>query len=111
MEKKNKEALMWVSILTAISVLTSIGIIGVIAQTPSSEKFFTKDFCINEITLLDGINYPNGEELSYDSSGCPVSTKIVHRWNELTTVQKTLITTRMSTNGYIEGEEITSLSR
>ena len=70
------------------------------AQTNNDIRFFAKDFCINEKNMLDGINYTNGDELSYGSQGCPVSQIDIQRWNELSTVSKTLINTRMATNGY-----------
>lgn len=70
------------------------------AQTVNDYRIFRKDFCVNEINLLNGINYTNGDELSYGSSGCPVSDITISRWSELSTISKTLITSRLATNGY-----------
>ena len=72
------------------------------AQVTPTDRFFQKNFCQSELTLLNGINYTTGEELSYDSSGCPVSTKVIHRWNELSTSNQIIITSRMSTIGYAD---------
>jgi len=72
------------------------------AQLQNDDRFFQKDFCRTEINLLNGINYTTNEELSYDSAGCPISQITIHRWSELSTVSKTLITTRMNTNGYTD---------
>ena len=70
------------------------------AQVDPTIRYFAKDFCINEKTMLDGINYQNGDELSYGSQGCPISQIDIQRWNELSTVSKTIINSRMATNGY-----------
>ncbi len=70
------------------------------AQVEPTDRFFEKDFCASETTLLDGVNYTNGDELSYSSSGCPVSMKTIHRWNELGSAQQILITSRLNANGY-----------
>lgn len=98
--------------LIGISVFlgSMTGIIFVGAQESSTDKMFTKDFCFSENNLLDDILYPDSGQLSYDSSGCPTSTKVIHRWNELSVSQKNIVTTRMTTNGYIEGDEINSFT-
>ena len=70
------------------------------AEINPNDRFFQKDFCNSELTLLNGINYSNGEDLSYDSSGCPVSMKVIHRWSELSTSNQIIINSRMATNGY-----------
>lgn len=98
--------IIFLSILSLSIVLISSGIYLAIAQIPTTHKVFTKDFCVNETDLLSGILYPNLEELSYDSFGCPTSTKIIHRWNELDITQKNLIITRLTAEGYTEGIEI-----
>lgn len=70
------------------------------AQVEPIDRYFQKDFCMVEQTLFDDINYVSGEQVSYDSVGCPVSTKIVHRWNELSVINQNLIVARMSNDGY-----------
>jgi len=72
------------------------------AQIDPTDRFFAKDFCSAENNMLDGINYITGEELSHDVTGCPVSTKIIHRWDKLSTANKVIITSRMSAQGYID---------
>lgn len=84
----------------------------VIAQTPTQDRLFERNFCITEETILDDILYTTGEQLSYDSSGCPISVKIIHRWNELSITSQNTIMARMTTNGYIDKGLITeSVSR
>ena len=72
------------------------------AQIVNDYRIFRKDFCVNEINLLSGINYTNGDELSYGSSGCPQSDITISRWSELSAVSKTIISTRLDTNGYTD---------
>lgn len=68
----------------------------------TTDKFFKKDFCNSENNLLTDILYTDNSELSYDSSGCPISIKIIHKWNELSIVNQNLITSRLNAQGYID---------
>lgn len=72
------------------------------AQQEPIDKIFQKNFCASEETILDDILYNNGQQISYDSSGCPVSTKVIHDWNNISTARQILITNRLATNGYEE---------
>lgn len=72
------------------------------AQEESQDRIFIKSFCSAEDTLLSDLRYTNGQELSYDSSGCPESIKVVHRWNELSTSDQIQITNRLATQGYTD---------
>lgn len=93
----------WVIIASAVLIGSISGYVSLaIAQTETNDRHFQKDFCANEVNLLSGINYTNGEELSYDSTGCPTSIKIIHRWNELSISQKNIITNQLSLNGYVD---------
>ena len=72
------------------------------AEINPNDRFFAKNFCANENTLLTDVKYTNNEELSYDSNGCPVSQKVIHRWNELSQSTQIIVTNRLATNGYVD---------
>lgn len=91
-----------VFLLLILAVVTEISGLVVIAQVENADRFFKKDFCANEVNLLSGINYTNGEELSYDSSGCPESIKVIHRWHELSVSQQNIVTNKLSLEGYTD---------
>lgn len=90
---------------------TLTGLIYSFAQTTSIDKVFIKDFCSSEIDLLAGINYTNGDELSYDSAGCPISVKIIHRWDELSISNQNIITAKLTVEGYNEQNITTALNQ
>jgi len=75
------------------------------AQTTDIDKYFKLGN--NPSGTLDDFNYNNGEQLSYDVSGYPPITIIIHHWQDISTVNKTLIVVRLSGMGYVEGEEQT----
>lgn len=83
-------------------LISSVIILSAQAQVDPNDRFFIKSFCANEDTLLSDQRYINGEELSYDSTGCPESIKVIHRWNELSIADQNLITNRMTVNGYMD---------
>lgn len=100
---KNRNEIVIAGICGAIIIgFSSYVVIATNAQIEPVDKFFEKDFCQAENTLLDGILYTNGNELSYDSSGCPISVKVIHDWDNISTVNQNIIRARMSTNGYSE---------
>lgn len=72
------------------------------AQVEPTDRYFQKNFCEGEDTILDDIIYSNGDPIRYSSDGCPISTKVIHRWDELSVVRQTLITTRLATQGYAD---------
>ena len=100
--KRTQLLILATTLISLVLVIPIILISNSNAQVQNDERFFQKDFCRAEINLLNGINYTTNEELSYDGAGCPVSQITIHRWSELSTVSKTLITTRMNTNGYTD---------
>jgi hypothetical protein len=75
------------------------------AQVNPQDRFFEKNFCETESTVLNGVNYISGSEISYSSSGCPVSSIVIHNWNDINTANKSLITARLSANGYSDVTE------
>lgn len=92
--------------ITTIFVLTVVSgtvlIFFATAQTEPQDRIFVKSFCANEDSLLSDIRYTDDTELSYDSSGCPESVKVIHRWNELRITDQNVINSRMTVNGYID---------
>lgn len=72
------------------------------AQVDPNDRFFQKDFCQAEQTILDDITYNTGNPISYDSQGCPISLKVIHGWNDISPTKQILITNRMTTNGYTD---------
>lgn len=96
----------WVIVALAVLAGSISGYVSLAtAQIEANDRHFQKDFCANEVNLLSGINYTNGEELSYDSGGCPISIKVIHRWNELSISQKNTITNQLALNGYVDKTE------
>jgi len=90
--------------LLMLSVVISIPIIAIVyAQTPTQKSFYLGT---DPSTILDEFRYSNGDEIQASIGGYPPITITVSRWNELSTATKTLITTKLTTNGYIEGEEV-----
>jgi len=98
----NRQHLLFLGIMLSGFSLSIPLILYANAQTMNDYRVFRKDFCVNEINLLNGINYVNGEDLSYGSSGCPQSDITISRWSELSTMNKTVISTRLATNGYTD---------
>ena len=100
--KMDKITLGSIIFISAVSILgVSVLINSASAHSdPDELRFFEKDFCAGEDTILGDRTYTDGHELSYDSSGCPVSTIVIHNWDNITIGQKTIINTRMTTEGY-----------
>lgn len=83
-----------------------------IAQVEPTDRFFVRDLCSEENDDLTGINYTTGGELSYDTSNCPVISKVIHKWNELSNSDKNTVTNRLSQAGYSDvTSQVQSASR
>lgn len=95
---KNKKYLFIIPILVSI-----IAPVVILAQTPTTQKTFYLG--TNPVGILDDFNYTNGQQISYDITGYPPITITVHKWNDLTSIQKAQLTVRLESMGYIEGEE------
>lgn len=100
MRKSNPSNLFFI-IPSMIAIIPSL-ILVAIGQTEPIDRTFQKDFCQTEDNLLGGIQYTNGNDLSYDSSGCPISTKVIHDWNNISIANQNIINARMTANGYTD---------
>lgn len=103
MKEENKKTIIYTSVIFTTIVL-SIGIYYAYGQVPTVKIFRLGS---NPSGTLDDFNYTNGDQLQYDVGGYPPVTISINRWNELTSVNKTLITVRLTGMGYVEGEEQT----
>ena len=75
-----------------------------VAQTETSNRFFEKDFCLDERQFLSGdtITYNNGQPVSSGIS-CFTSQIVVSDWDNIRTTDQNLITNRLvQQNGYID---------
>lgn len=108
MKQENKYAMKMVLLVVSIALVSSLIPYAILAQTQTTQKLFFLG--TSPVGVLDDFLYPSGDQISYDISGYPPITIIIHKWNELGAVQKTQITVRLQTMGYIEGQEETPQS-
>lgn len=101
-EKLNKIEITTIAIISSILLITGVLIVAR-AQVQETQKYFFLG--TSPVGVLDDFLYPNGNQISYDIQGYPPITIIIHKWNELSQVQKTQITVRLETMGYVEGQE------
>jgi hypothetical protein len=95
-------------IISSIVILTYLSVIFIsvhgITMQVSTQKIFTLPK--NPSPFMDGRTYTTGEEVSYDIQGYPSTQIIIHRWNEISVLQQGLIVSRLTSEGYTEGQEV-----
>lgn len=89
--------------MIVISVfITSLSIAIVSAQLEPVRTIKIYEYC-NDV-VLDDLLYLDGKPLSYDTTGCPTNTIIIHDWQNILDTDKVTIDLRLTTAGYVEGD-------